>query len=224
MEHNVLSRPLQTQTAEWILTIIKLLPTIINGKSDGFRREESILPFPNSQIISQQGDLSGYPPEARHDLSEAIYLRDRWGTFETAAPYFSEPHWRAFQIIGYVPPAADRIEPLLKEFIAYMQRVMSDTRFHPYQIAALIHYGISLIHPFERANGCVARLLVNIYLMQQGIMPVCFPDGNQYYSISALRNEAFEVQFGDLIATALAHTSEVLQKSVFPKGLPVFRP
>ena len=55
----------------------------------------------------------------------------------------------------YIPPQASDIEPLLKELVDYVQTSAE----HPILKAAVVHYQLVTIHPFEDGNGRTARLM-----------------------------------------------------------------
>ncbi len=55
----------------------------------------------------------------------------------------------------YIPPMANEIETLLDELVTYVRT----TDDHPLLVAAIVHYQLVTIHPFEDGNGRTARLL-----------------------------------------------------------------
>ena len=55
----------------------------------------------------------------------------------------------------YIPPEAADIPALLDELIDYI----NNTEDHPLIIAAVVHYQLVTIHPFEDGNGRTARLI-----------------------------------------------------------------
>jgi Uncharacterized conserved protein len=55
----------------------------------------------------------------------------------------------------YIPPEYSDIPPLLDELVEYV----NTTDDHPLIIAAVVHYQLVTIHPFEDGNGRTARLL-----------------------------------------------------------------
>jgi len=55
----------------------------------------------------------------------------------------------------YIPPQADDIPDLLEELVSYV----NTTDDHPLIVAAVVHYQLVTIHPFEDGNGRTARLL-----------------------------------------------------------------
>ena len=65
---------------------------------------------------------------------------------------------------AYIPPEYSEIEALLNELIAYV----NDSSDHPILKAAVIHYQLVTIHPFEDGNGRTARILSNYYLSLSG--------------------------------------------------------
>lgn len=60
----------------------------------------------------------------------------------------------------YIPPMCDDIRPLLKELICYV----SNSDDHPLIKAAVVHYQMVTIHPFEDGNGRTARILSDYVL------------------------------------------------------------
>lgn len=60
----------------------------------------------------------------------------------------------------YIPPEASEIPELLRELVNYA----NSTDDHPLLIAAVVHYQLVTIHPFEDGNGRTARL-VSGYIM-----------------------------------------------------------
>lgn len=62
-----------------------------------------------------------------------------------------------------------KVPELMEEFITWLQ---SDNSDHPVKIAIEAHFKLVSIHPFVDGNGRIARLLMNLLLMQAG-----FPSG-----------------------------------------------
>lgn len=58
---------------------------------------------------------------------------------------------------GYNPTAPDAVLPALADISAYLY---NDHNTDPLIKAALVHYQLEMIHPFERSNGIVGRILV----------------------------------------------------------------
>ena len=64
----------------------------------------------------------------------------------------------------YIPPAAEDIESLLEELIDYVAK----SEDHPLLKAAIVHYQLVTIHPFEDGNGRTARLISEYILDYYG--------------------------------------------------------
>lgn len=63
----------------------------------------------------------------------------------------------------YIPPEYSEIPQLLDELVEYV----NTTDDHPLIVAAVVHYQIVTIHPFEDGNGRTARLMSG-YIMDAG--------------------------------------------------------
>ncbi|MDE6408012.1 MAG: Fic family protein [Anaeroplasmataceae bacterium] len=64
----------------------------------------------------------------------------------------------------YIPPEYNEIVDLLKELVKYIK----DSTDHPLLKAAVLHYQLVTIHPFEDGNGRTARILSNYILSYYG--------------------------------------------------------
>ena len=65
---------------------------------------------------------------------------------------------------AYIPPEYKDIEQLLDQLIEYIEK--SDD--HPLIKAAILHYQLVTIHPFEDGNGRTARIISSYYLSLSG--------------------------------------------------------
>ena len=64
----------------------------------------------------------------------------------------------------YIPPEASEIPSLVDELVAYVR----DSDDHPLIKAAIVHYQLVTIHPFEDGNGRTARLMSDYLLSLSG--------------------------------------------------------
>ncbi len=73
----------------------------------------------------------------------------------------------------YPLPAPKELSHLMGECVLRMERMRKEK--HPAEAAALIHKEFVFIHPFIDGNGRVARLLMNLFLLQEGFNIVIIP-------------------------------------------------
>lgn len=70
--------------------------------------------------------------------------------------------------VRYRPPPPARVPNLMASFVSDIQGWMRDGTYPGPVIAALAHFGLISIHPFEDGNGRTARLLADMILHQTG--------------------------------------------------------
>lgn len=58
------------------------------------------------------------------------------------------------------------------DLMAWYRRETESGLLHPLALAATFHYRFVAIHPFDDGNGRMARLLMNLLLMQRGYVPI----------------------------------------------------
>jgi Fic family protein len=71
------------------------------------------------------------------------------------------------------------------ELVEWFNLVSTNRDVHPVVIASLFHHEFTAIHPFDDGNGRMARLLMNLVLMQNGLPPIVIKqqDRNNYYQV-----------------------------------------
>ena len=89
---------------------------------------------------------------------------------------------------GYNPTAPDAVLPALADISAYLY---NDHNTDPLIEAALVHYQFEMIHPFERYNGIVGRILVPMVLRDtigEAMLLIClseylYHNKNEYFDL-----------------------------------------
>ena len=86
----------------------------------------------------------------------------------------------------YIPPEYCDIPELLDELVEYV----NTTDDHPLIVAAVVHYQLVTIHPFEDGNGRTARLLEKWFLAQKLGHKAWFIQSEKMYYNQARKREA----------------------------------
>lgn len=73
----------------------------------------------------------------------------------------------------YIPPPAGKVPSEMKKFITELPNARNN--LHPVELAAHVHLELVNIHPFVDGNGRVARLLMNLALLQNGYTIAIIP-------------------------------------------------
>ena len=94
---------------------------------------------------------------------------------------------------------------------------------HPLERAALFHYRFVCIHPFDDGNGRMARLLMNLLLMQAGYPPCVVRNSRRREYLQSLEhadNTGSTDGFVRLLAGELIQTEETMLRALEGKPLP----
>ena len=67
----------------------------------------------------------------------------------------------------YIPPNVEDMQDAMSDLEKYIN---GNTDYDPLISAALIHYQFETIHPFLDGNGRIGRLLILLYLIEQGLL------------------------------------------------------
>lgn len=91
---------------------------------------------------------------------------------------------------SHTPPKPDQIPRLMEEFVDWLNSEDA-LSMHPVRYAALAHYKLVDIHPFEDGNGRTSRLLMNLILIRAGYPPVMIlkEHRQQYYDYLKIGNQ-----------------------------------
>ncbi len=85
----------------------------------------------------------------------------------------------------FVPPAPDQVSGLMKQFAAEISTLKA--KYHSIEFAALLHLKLVTIHPFIDGNGRIARLVMNLALMQAGYPITIIPVINREDYINCIK-------------------------------------
>ncbi len=99
-------------------------------------------------------------------------------------------------------------------------------KLHPVERAALFHYRFVCIHPFDDGNGRMARLLMNLLLMQASYPPCVVRNIRRREYLQSLEHAdstGSTDAFVRLLASELIQTEETMLRVLEGKALPPFQ-
>lgn len=107
----------------------------------------------------------------------------------------------------YALPHPDALDTLMEQCMANIRALRAEK--HPVHAAALAHKEFVFIHPFVDGNGRVARLLMNLILLQEGYEIALIPPIIRSAYISALEKaHTDDSDFCQLIARMVYETQQ----------------
>ncbi|MDP2039116.1 MAG: Fic family protein [Ignavibacteria bacterium] len=102
----------------------------------------------------------------------------------------------------------------MQDLMTWYRKTREDKEVHPVVLAAFFHHHFVSIHPFDDGNGRMARLLMNLLLMQSNYPPVVIKtkDKNNYYLALSQADAGNTSPFTEYVANALIHSEEIYLK------------
>lgn len=107
----------------------------------------------------------------------------------------------------YIPPSPEDVPQLMSHMIDQIRS--SRTTLHPIELAAMAHKRLVDIHPFVDGNGRIARLLMNLILVNTSYSVVSIPSNRRddyLHALSASRRLNDMEPFSKLIAECVIET------------------
>ena len=94
---------------------------------------------------------------------------------------------------------------------------------HPIVTAALVHYNLVRIHPFDDGNGRGARILMNLILMKKGFFPAVIRSEKKRRYLDSLKqaDDGDITAFVQFIAEDLIDTQETAIADLESKPMPL---
>ena len=74
------------------------------------------------------------------------------------------------------------------ELMQWYRSEEQKNELHPVALAAMLHYKLVRIHPFDDGNGRISRLLMNYVLLKNNLPPVVIKSADKRNYLSALNN------------------------------------
>lgn len=116
---------------------------------------------------------------------------------------------------AYTSPPPQAVPGRMAEFGLWLEATQpmqtNQSRLHPVERAAHAHFWLMDIHPFVDGNGRVARLLMNLLLLQSGypIAIIRTEDRLAYYAALEAGHEGRLNDFLCLVAAAVDRTTDL---------------
>jgi Fic family protein len=97
---------------------------------------------------------------------------------------------------------------LMGELMQWLREATAEKDIHALVVAALFHPRFTAIHPFDDGNGRMARLLMNLILMQSGYLPIIIKqdDRNNYYQVLRQADAGEFIPIVQYMADLLTHS------------------
>lgn len=103
---------------------------------------------------------------------------------------------------------------MMGDLMQWYRTELAKEELHPVAFAATFHYRFVSIHPFDDGNGRMARLLMNLILMQKRYVPVVIrlEEREQYY-LALEKADSWELEdFVEMVGEELIHSMEIYLK------------
>jgi len=128
-----------------------------------------------------------------------------WEGFEVKAEYRKTP----MQILGatFEPPPPEMVPFLMQTLIKWLKEERE--KLPPIKRATIFHHLFEVIHPFEDGNGRLGRILMNIILIEEGLINIAFRNREEY--IRALKNTN---QGAVIVISALCQGKKLSSKDI----------
>lgn len=90
-------------------------------------------------------------------------------------------------------PSVSQVSNLMKEFFQWYKS--EKNTIDPVMLSILVHYKFVKIHPFIDGNGRMARLMLNLVLIQNGFPPIIVPVVRRLEYIQSIKSEDAFTEF-----------------------------
>ncbi len=138
---------------------------------------------------------------AKNALGQRVRKAAHPGQYKREANHVEQAdgtiHW-------YVDPL--HVTDQMQALVAWVNEALG--RLHPIHIAAVAHYNMVRIHPFDDGNGRGARILMNLILMRQGHFPAVIrtETKRRYLEVLSLADQGELAPFAAFVAEAAIAT------------------
>jgi Fic family protein len=116
----------------------------------------------------------------------------------------------------YMPPPAFEVPCLMRELLNWLEKNPQELR--PIEKAAVFHYRLVAIHPFDDGNGRAARLMMNLVLIRHGypVTVIKNVDRRRYYDTLRKADGGDPKPFVNFIACCVERSLDLCLNAVEP--------
>lgn len=120
----------------------------------------------------------------------------------------------------HTPPDVSALPGLMHDFIRWIGS--NQKKFHPIELAALVHHKLVSIHPFFDGNGRTARVIMNLLLLQKGypLVTILKNDRKKYYQALSAADAGEYSNIVRFTAQAVERSLNVYLKTISPSSKP----
>ena len=185
-EFNFNSNHLEGNTLTYGQTKLLLIFDKTTGDHDMREYEEMKAHDVALKMIKELAKDKGYPLTENfiRQLNEIILVRSFWKeaitpdgqtTRREITPGKYKEYPNSVRLANgeiYNYPSPEQVPALMSDLMKYYRDETSKEDMNPVVLAAMIHYKLVCIHPFDDGNGRVARLLMNYILLKYNYPPI----------------------------------------------------
>ena len=117
------------------------------------------------------------------------------------------------EIHYYATP--EDVPVLMSELVGWYNEARTNKNIHPSVLAAFFHHRFVAIHPFDDGNGRIARILMNLILMQKSYSPavVKLKERTDYYAVLGQADKNEYVPLIEFIAESVSDSINIYLKA-----------
>ncbi len=155
----------------------------------------------------------------RHTISERLIRNLHQIIMQETDKEWAGRYRSANVIIGgadHIPPDALYVPQKMQELIDWLTK--NKKGFHIIELASILHHKIAHIHPFFDGNGRVARIIMNLLLMQRGfpLTIILKNDRKKYYNVLSRADVGDYVPLVRFIAQSVERSLDIYLKTLTP--------
>lgn len=118
----------------------------------------------------------------------------------------------------HTPPEAFEVSKKMANLIGWIKE--NSTKLHPVELTAILHHKIVFIHPFFDGNGRVARIMMNLFLMQKGypLAIILKNDRKKYYQVLDQADKGDYIPLVRFVAQTVERSLNIYLEVLTPKN------